>query len=187
MSQPEGNLPGFGNPPTIPAQFSRLVERLLEYCELGLEDLSLEEFNHTHGGRTNSIAFDIWHVVRTTDNIIHFAFEREQPVWLQRGFDERWGLPRVNQGTGMPPEEAYALRFPPPEEFAEYVQAVKEAVVPRIAAMSDEYLASPVRIWPWGVVPRMEAIGHGLIGHGNGHLGRVCLARTLMGKRGLPF
>ncbi|MCS7293857.1 MAG: DinB family protein [Chloroflexota bacterium] len=187
MTQLEGNLPGFGNPPTVAAQYSRLVERLLDYCEMGLAGLSPEELNDTHGGRTNSIGFDIWHVVRMADNIIHFAFEREQPVWLRGGFDVRWGLPRVNQGTGMPPEEAYALRFPPAEEFAEYVRAVKEAIVPRIAGMSDEELAAPVRIWPWGVVPRMEAIGHGLIGHGNGHLGRVCLARTLMGKSGLPF
>lgn len=187
MATPEGNLPGFGNPPTVAAQYARLVERLLEYCEMGLAGLTPEELNDTHGGRTNSIGFDIWHVVRTTDNIIHFVFEREQPVWLQGGFDQQWDLPRVNQGTGMAPEEAYALRFPPSEEFVEYVRAVKAAVVPRIAAMSEEYLASPVRIWPWGVVPRMEAIGHGLIGHGNGHLGRVCLARTLLGKTGLPF
>ena len=33
----------------------------------------------------------------------------------------------------------------------------------------------------------MEAIGHGLIGHGNGHLGRASYARTLFGKEGLPY
>jgi hypothetical protein len=33
----------------------------------------------------------------------------------------------------------------------------------------------------------MEAILHGLIGHGNGHLGRASLARTLYGLEGLPF
>jgi hypothetical protein len=42
-------------------------------------------------------------------------------------------------------------------------------------------------IRPWGEVPRMEAIGHGLIGHGNGHLGRVSYARTLFGLKGLGF
>ena len=33
----------------------------------------------------------------------------------------------------------------------------------------------------------MEAILLGLIGHGNGHLGRASLARNLYGLDGLPF
>jgi hypothetical protein len=64
---------------------------------------------------------------------------------------------------------------------------VADAVVPRIRAMSLDYLATPQFIRPWGDVPRMEAIGHGLIGHGNGHLGRASLARNLFGLKGLPF
>lgn len=181
------NLPGFGNQPTISAQYARLVERLLDYCTLAVEDLSQQQFEDTHGGRTNSIAFDTWHVVRTVDNIIHFVFEREQPVWLRDAFDQLWGLPRVDQGTGMDAADAYGLRFPPPAEFDAYTSAVQAAVVPRIAAMDQPYLATVQSIRPWGDVPRMEAIGHGLIGHGNGHLGRVCLARSLYGLRGLPY
>jgi hypothetical protein len=181
------NLPGFGNEPTVPAQYSVLVGRVLQYALRATAGLSLQQFNDTFGGKTNSIGFDIWHVVRTIDNIVHFVFEREQPVWLRESFDERWGLPRVDQGTGMDAAVAYGLRFPEPGEFDTYTKAVMEAVVPRIAAMSIEYLAAPQFIRPWGEVPRMEAIGHGLIGHGNGHLGRVSLARNLFGLEGLPF
>jgi hypothetical protein len=181
------NLPGFGNEPTVAAQYSVLVARVLQYALRGTEGLSREQFNGTFGGRTNSIAFDIWHVVRTIDNIIHFVFEREQPVWLRGSFHERWDLPRVDQGTGMDASVAYGLTFPEPSQFDLYTEAVMEAVVPRIAAMSMDYLAAPQFIRPWGEVPRMEAIGHGLIGHGNGHLGRVSLARNLFGLEGLPF
>ena len=149
--------------------------------------LTVEQLCDTRGAATNSIGWDIWHVVRTIDNIVHFVFEREQPVWLRQSFDQRWELPKVDQGTGQDPDDAYSLRFPAPEEFNRYTRAVSEAVVPRIAAMSMEYLATPQFIRPWGEIPRMEAIGHGLIGHGNGHLGRVSLSRTLYGLKGLPY
>lgn len=180
-------MPGMGVDATVPAQYARLVERMLDYCERATAGLTVGQLCDTQGGTTNSIGFDVWHVVRTTDNIIHFVFEREPPVWISGGFFERWGLPKVDQGTGMDSDDAYAMQFPEPAEFDEYTRAVKAAVVPRIASMSDEYLATFQRIRPWGDISRMEAIGHGLIGHGNGHLGRASLARNLFGLDGLPF
>ncbi len=181
------NLPGMGNPPTIAAQQSVLVARVLQYCDLAVDGMTAEQLSDTRGGITNSAGFDVWHVLRTVDNIVHFVFEREQPVWLRDGFHEAWGFPKVDQGTGMDPNDAYSLRFPGPEQFKRYSAAVAASVVPRIAAMSDEYLATVQTIRPWGEVPRMEAIGHGLIGHGNGHLGRASYVRTLNGLPGLPY
>lgn len=181
------NLPGFGVEATTAAQLSRLTERLLEYCERGVDGLTVEQLCDTRGGITNSIGWDVWHVVRTVDNIIHFVFEREQPVWLAGNYHEKWDLPKVDQGTGMNSEDAYALRFPEPGEFNGYTVAVANAVVPRISAMTDEYLRTFMRIRPWGDVSRMEAIGHGLVGHGNGHLGRASYARVLFGKDGLAY
>jgi hypothetical protein len=180
-------LAPFLNSPDQAAQLAWLTQRLFTVSEWAVDGLSREQFNDTFGDRTNSVAFDVWHIVRTVDNITHFVFEREQPVWLQQRFDEQWNLPKVVQGTGQPSVDAYALHFPEPEEFKRYVDAVAEAVVPRIAAMSDAYLAEPVVIRPWGEVRRCEAIGWGFIAHGNGHLGRVGLARTLWGLKGLPF
>ena len=180
-------LAPFLNPPGQAAQLAWLTQRLLTVSEWAVEGLSLDQFNHTFEDRTNSVSFDVWHVVRTVDNITHFVFEREQPVWLQQRFDEQWSLPKVLQGTGQPRQDAFALRFPAPEEFTRYIDAVAAAVVPRIAAMSDAYLADRVSIKPWGDVRRSEAIGWGFIAHGNGHLGRVGLARTLWGLPGLPF
>lgn len=181
------NLPGMGNAPTMPAQYAKLVERLLQYCEAGVDALTVEQLCDTRAALTNSIGWDVWHTVRTIDNIVHFVFEREQPVWLRDSFDERWGLPRVDQGTGQDPDDAYSLTFPEPAEFNRYTRAVAQAVVPRLAAMTMDYLSTVQTIRPWGDVPRMEAVGHGLIGHGNGHLGRVSYARTLYGLKGLPF
>lgn len=181
------NLPGMGNPPTLQAQLSTVTGRVLQYALRAVEGLTVEQLRDTRGGVTNSIGWDVWHVVRTIDNIIHFVFDREQPVWLQQGFHEQWGLPKVDQGTGQDPNDAYAMRFPAPAEFNRYTRAVLDAVVPRIAGMSDAYLAEVQVMRPWGPVPRMEAILHGLIGHGNGHLGRASYARTLLGLEGLPY
>ena len=181
------NLPGMGNAPTLQAQLSTVTGRVLLYCDRAVEGLTVEQFCDTRGGITNSIGWDVWHTVRTTDNIVHFVFDREQPVWLRDGFHERWGLPKVDQGTGMDPNDAYSMRFPEPREFATYTRAVAKAVVPRIEGMSMEYLATLQTIRPWGQIPRMEAIGHGLVGHGNGHLGRASYARTLFGLKGLPY
>jgi hypothetical protein len=181
------NLPGMGNPATMPDQYAALIGRVLQYSEMAVDGLTVEQICDTRGGVTNSIGWDVWHVVRTIDNIVHFVFEREQPVWLRDGFDERWGLPRVDQGTGQDPNDAYSMRFPEPEEFNSYTKAVAAAVVPRIAGMSMEYLSTVQFIRPWGDVPRMEAIGHGLIGHGNGHLGRASMGRALYGLKGLPY
>ncbi|MBE0608180.1 MAG: DinB family protein [Dehalococcoidia bacterium] len=186
MSQPP-NLPGMGNPPTLQAQLSTVTGRVLQYSLRATDGLTVEQLCDTRGGVTNSIGWDVWHVVRTIDNIIHFVFDRDQPVWLRHSFHERWSLPRVDQGTGQDPNDAYSMRFPPPEEFNTYTRAVLDAVVPRIANMGDAYLAEVQAIRPWGPIPRMEAILHGLIGHGNGHLGRASYARTLFGLEGLPY
>lgn len=189
MTQPPHipNLPGMGNPPTIQAQLSTVTGRVLLYSLRATRGLTVDQLCDTRGGVTNSIGWDVWHVVRTIDNIVHFVFDREQPVWLQHSFHEQWGLPKVDQGTGQDPDDAYSMRFPEPAEFDRYTRAVHDAVVPRIAAMSDAYLAEVQVMRPWGPIPRMEAVLHGLIGHGNGHLGRASYARTLFGLEGLPF
>lgn len=158
--------------PTVPAQYALLLERLLQNCIRSVDDLTAEQLNRLPTERANSIGFDIWHVARTIDNIIFFVFEREQPVWLSGGFEERLGLPRVAQGTGMTDAEAHALRITDPAPFVEYLRALTAAVVPRVAGMSMEYLAQSTTVRPWGEVPRMEQIGQVLIAHGNGHLGQ---------------
>lgn len=180
-------MPGFGNPPTFQGQLSSLTGRVLQYSSLAIDGLSDEQWHDTAGDRTNSPAFDIFHVVRTIDNIIHFVFDRDTPVWLAGAYHERWDLPRVDQGTGMDPAVAYAMRFPAPEAFDEYIKAVQSAVVPRIEGMSDAYLQEFMTIRPWGSVSRAEAIMHGLIGHGNGHLGRISFLRDMWGLKGLGY
>lgn len=164
---------------------SFFTQRLLDGLIRGIEDLSDDELHARPHEGANSIGFDAWHVFRTADNIVHFAFDREQPVWLQQRLDEAWGLPKVAQGTAMDRDEAHALRFPSAEQLAQYGRDVAEAVTQRIEAMSDDYLATVNKIVPWGEITRLEAIGQTIVAHGNAHLGQIDLARTLLGKEGL--
>ncbi len=151
----------------------------LEGAARAIEDFSEDEVHFQVHAETNSAGFEIWHIARTADNLIHFAFEREQPVWLVQGLNEAWGLPKAAQGTGMDPAAAHALRFPAGDALAKYSRDVAAAIVPRIRAMSDEYLQTPTLIKPQGELPRYAIIGQVIINHGNNHLGQLNLARTM--------
>ena len=167
---------------TLGEMLARHVDRLLENCRRSIADLTVDELNHQPSAAAHSIGWDIWHVVRTTDNVVFFVFDREQPVWLRDGYAARFGLPDVAQGTGMTDEDAQDLRFPEPSALLEYVDAVREAAVAKVGAMTDEYLAASTRLNPWGERPKADHALQVLIAHGNGHVGRCSLARTLLGK-----
>lgn len=174
-------------PAAIAATYALLLDRVFENCIRSIEDLDVNELNHLPHEQANSIGFDVWHIARTIDNVLFFVFDRETPLWLQRGYNDRFGLPKVAQGTGMTSEEARALRFPEASTFLEYVRELRAACVPRVAAMTEEYLATPTLLKPWGEQSRSEHIGQVLIAHGNSHLGKVSLARTLLGHEDLGF
>ena len=171
----------------IAATYSELMDRIFANSIRCIEDLSVEELNHLPHEAANSIGFDVWHIARTIDNVLFFVFEREQPLWLRDGYHERFGLPKVAQGTGMSDDDAHALRFPDPAAFLEYVRALREEAVPRLAAMTDAYLAEVVTLKPWGERSRLDHIGQTIIAHCNSHLGKASLARTLLGHEDLGF
>ncbi len=166
---------------------ARFTDSLLDGAARAIEDFSQDEVQFQVHPETNSAGFEVWHIARTADNLIHFAFEREQPVWLQQGLNDAWGLPKADQGTGMDPDEAHQLRFPAGEALAKYCRDVAAAITPKISAMSDEYLRSTVTIKPQGEMPRYAIIAQVIINHGNNHLGQINLARTMQGQAGLGF
>jgi len=90
-------------------------------------------------------------------------------------------------GTAEGCADAHALRFPSSAALAQYGRDVLAAVVPRVEAMDDDYLAVVQTVTPWGDITRLEAIGQTLISHGNAHLGQIDIARTIVGKQGLGF
>src|ERR1700686_5422432 len=114
------------------AEFRRL-HSLLDAC---VADITPDQWHTVPAGnpRANTIAFEIWHYARTEDNVVRFILQNRRPtVWLDGAWAERFGLPPVAQGTGMPPEEAQRLRIDDTPAFRSYMQEVWSS--------TDSYLA----------------------------------------------
>lgn len=174
-------------PYTVQRYTAHFVGRVLEQLIDSVADLSDEELHAIPAGAPNTIGFIAWHVFRSADNVVLFAFERERTVWMRGGLHEAWALPRVAQGTGMEPAEAADVRFPSAAALADYGRAVRDELLPRIEAMSDDYIAGVSRVVPWGDIPRLEAIGQTVIVHGNQHLGEIAVVRRLLGREAPAF
>ncbi len=160
---------------------------LHEAYDRALNDLSEEQFYFRPSETTNHIAFTAWHWVRTEDNVVQFVLQRQQTVWVNDQLDESWGLPRVAQGTGMPVEEAAALRVPSVGEFLEYARKVWAATDRYLDTVTEEELSRVTKISPFGEIPVLQGLGQTVLVHGNQHLGEIWLIRELQGLKGLGF
>ena len=148
-----------------------------------ISDLTPEQM-HYRPSVGNHIGFIIWHYVRTEDNVVQFVFQNRKPtVWLQGGYDQTFGLPRMAQGTGMPAEEAANMRLPPAEQWMAYQRGVWQATDAWLASATEADLQRPVVIRPFGEIPVMTATRQTIVGHGYMHLGQVYHLRTLQGLK----
>src|SRR3990170_3997254 len=107
-------------------------------------DLTPEQLVWRPDGRGNHIAFTTWHYVRTEDNVVRFILQDRRPtVWIEGGWDQKFGLDRIAQGTGWTPEQAAALRLPMPA-WVEYQRAVWKACEEYLSGLSEAGLERPV-------------------------------------------
>ena len=162
------------------------LKRLHAMLDAATRDLTPEQWHAIPGGAAgaNHIAFEVWHYVRTEDNIVRFILQNRRPtVWMEGKWADRLGLPPVTQGTGMTAADAQALRIADFGAFEEYKRAVY--------ASTDEYLANPdastfdtpVTVKPLGEMPAIRALGQVCVTHGFTHLGEIELIRTLHGLK----
>src|SRR6266536_2399895 len=113
------------------------MQRLRTLLDGSLKGLTSEQLHAVPAGnpKANTIAWGVWHVIRTQDNVTRFVLQnRRSPVWTEGGYAEKLGLPPVAQGTGMSIDDAHALRIPDVAVFGEYMQ--------KVWASSDEVLAA---------------------------------------------
>ena len=171
--------------PNMNEFLAKYVERLLDQTAAAVENLSAEQLHFRPHEDTNSIGFDAWHVARTVDNIVNFAFSRTPPVWIAQGLNDAWNLPKADQGTGMDPATAHDLQFPDAKLLAKYARVVSQSVVPQISNMSEEVLASTMVIKPQGEMAKADILMQVLIVHCHGHLGHINISLTAQGIEGL--
>ncbi len=132
--------------------------------------------------KANHIGFTLWHILRTEDNVVQFVLQERKPtVWLEGGYQERFGLERIAQGTGMPTADAHALRLPPMDEWLEYQRAVWQATDDYLASADDESLERTVTVKPLPDMKARQALNNIVLTHGHAHMGEICILRVLQG------
>jgi uncharacterized damage-inducible protein DinB len=158
------------------------LHRLLDHV---VEDLNEEQLHYQHAPGVQTIAFSLWHYVRTEDNIIQFVIQRRPTVWQEGGWPEKFGLDSRAQGTGMTAAEAAALRINSLPAWRRYMREVWAATDRYLSTLTPEQLDTrQVTIKPVGEMSLANAIGGMCLTHGFRHLGEIEYARGLLGLKG---
>ena len=159
------------------------MKRLRKGLEGALGGLTPEQLHAVPGNhpRANTIAWGVWHVVRTEDNVVRFVLQnRRPPVWTEAGYGEKLGLPPVAQGTGMSADDAHALRIKDLDLFREYMQKVWTSTDEFMGSLDAAALDRAVTIKPLGDMTVGRALAQVCVAHGFQHFGEIELARTLV-------
>lgn len=162
------------------------LTRIHTMFDQALDGLTPDQMHAVPGGTTkaNTIAWQVWHCVRTEDNVVRFVLQdRRSPVWVEGGYAEKLGLPPVAQGTGMSTEEAQALRIKDVPLFREYMQKVWASTEELFAKHDAAFFDKPVKIKGMGELKAVVALGFICVSHAMTHVGEIELSRTLLGAK----
>jgi hypothetical protein len=165
----------------------RGLRRLHQDYDQSIADLSEEQLNWQAGERGMPLSFILWHYVRTEDNIVSFVLQGKPTQWLDGGWNERFGLPKAAQGTGMSQEDAQALRIAPLQAWQEYQSSVWKATEAYLDTLTNAALSELTTVKPLGEMPKENAIGMMCLTHGFTHLGEIQHLRGLMGLKGMAW
>ncbi len=158
------------------------ITQLSEWMDEALNGLTAEQLNWLPDGKTTSIGFSAWHIMRTSDNIVNFVFQNRKPtIWLERGYVDRLALPKNDQGTGMPLDNARAIQISDPAVLREYGKAVAADVVAFLKGANMDDLDEIQMIKPLGEMPKINVVRQVMMTHGFMHLGEINLIRGIMG------
>jgi hypothetical protein len=163
------------------------LRRLHADFDQSIADLSEEQLNWRANEHGLPLSFVLWHYVRTEDNIVNYVLQGKPTQWLDGGWNERFGLPKAAQGTGMSHEEAQAMRIAPLDAWQDYQNSVWKATDAFLAMVDDALLAERITVKPLGEMAKENAIGMMCLTHGFTHLGEIQHLRGLMGLKGMAW
>ena len=144
-------------------------------------DLSAEQLNFQPGEGVTPF-FSLWHYVRTEDNVTNFVLQDRKPtVWIEAGYNEKFGLDKIAQGTGMSTEDAHAMRLPAMADWMVYQQAVWQSTDDYLANISEADLDQVRVLRPFGELSAAQALSRSCLTHGHTHFGEICIMRGLQG------
>ena len=160
--------------------------RLHTMLDRTVADLTPEQWHAipADNPKANHIAFEMWHYIRTEDNIVRFILQDRRPtVWMEGKWADKLGLPPVTQGTGMTSEEAQALRIDDIAAFHDYKSQVYASTMHWLANPDESEFDKVITVKPLGEMPKIRALGQVCMTHGFTHLGELELIRTLLGLK----
>ena len=156
------------------------VHQQHEAWDKAISDLTPDQMHFRPNGQGNHIGFIAWHYVRTEDNIVQFILQHRKPtVWIEGGYDQKFGLPRTAQGTGMPLAEAAQMRLPGVDQWMAYQRSVWQATDTWLNGLAEADLQRTVSFRPFGDITVMTAVRIPILNHGFLHLGQVGHLRRL--------
>lgn len=160
------------------------LERLHGMLDKTLEDITEAQVHQAPGAKVNTVAWSVFHVARTEDNIVRFVLQdRRSPVWVEGGYAEKFGLPPVANGTGMSTEDAHALRIKDLGLWKDYQRKVWASTDELFDKAPAEFWDKTVTIKGMGEMPAWRAVAQICMIHGFMHAGQLETARTLVGAK----
>jgi hypothetical protein len=147
-------------------------------------DLDDRMLNHIPPGGHQSIAFCLWHYVRTEDNCIQFVIQRKPTIWMRDGWDAKFGLDSKSQGTGFTDDEARAFRIKGAADFRQYMFDVFRNTESFVESLTPEEAARRITVKPLGEMTILQAVSGLVMTHGYRHLGEIEFAKGLVAPRG---
>lgn len=164
------------------------LKSMHQLLDKAVEGMTAEQFNFRPSEGGVSAFFSLWHYVRTEDNIINFVTQKKPTVWLEGGYDEKFGLPKTSQGTGMTEAEANAVQIHDVATWLEYQRKVWEATDAYLGSMSPaEFEERKVTIKPLGEMSLWDGIYGVCLSHGYRHVGEIEYVRGVQGLGGLTI
>jgi len=157
--------------------------------------------------RSNSIAFNLWHIARWADHFqsilstmtptLRERIGATPELWTRAGYAAKWGFPQdglgtVQTGMGMDEDASAKLALPAKPELLEYVTGAFELADRGVRLVRDDDLTRPAELEadrvPWlssptqyGTVAIWIATG---IRHEARHLGMIEALKGATGLRG---
>ena len=157
--------------------------RVQERIHQAVEGLTPDQLAFRVDSRANSIAWLVWHLTRVQDDHIADVAGTVQ-VWTAGGWADRFGLPlpRSATGFGHSSDEVGAVRVESPDVLTGYHDAVHDATVSYVKALTDSDLARVIdesRDPPVTLGVRLVSV----IGDNLQHVGQAAFVRGIVERR----
>ncbi|MFD7919309.1 DUF664 domain-containing protein [Streptomyces sp. NPDC059740] len=113
-------------------------ERISEVVHDAVEGLSPEELGTRLEGRSNSVAWLVWHLSRVQDDHVADAAGTEQ-VWTAEGWADRFALPlpEGSTGYGHSSQDVAAVQVDSAQTLLGYFDAVHAATLAFVEGLDD--------------------------------------------------